>query len=193
MSDFNPYAAPETDELRGSIAAASDVAGPWRKGRVLVMAKTGELPPRCVACNAPAIGRPLKRSLTWHPAWWYLLLLINLLVYLVVALIIRKTAVIRVGLCDRHRGRRRMWIALAWSLVLLAIVVPVVMSSAGWNEPLMFVGLIPPLLLAAALIGIFGARVVYAKRIDDHHAWIGGVCPAYLAALPSWESGSSPG
>lgn len=193
MSDFNPYAAPETDELRGSIAAASDVAGPWRQGRVLVMAKTGELPPRCVCCNAPATGRPLKRTLTWHPAWWYLLLLFNLLVYLVVALIIRRTAIIRVGLCDRHRGRRRMWIALAWSLVLLAIALPMIASATGSTDPFVFFGLTPLLLLVAALIGIFGARVVYAKRIDDHHAWIGGVSPAYLAELPSWEGAASPG
>ena len=183
MAEHNPYAAPQDDAPRGGPTAETG-DGVWREGKLLVMDKRAELPPRCILCNAPATGKPLRRKLTWHAPAWYLLVLFNLLFYAIAAMLVRKTATIHVGLCDRHRGRRRMWIAIAWTTAIAAIALP--FALIPWGDDAVFgaAGAAGLMLIAAALTGLYGARVVYAKKIDDVHAWVAGACPAYLAELP---------
>lgn len=191
MSDINPYAAPETDVAIGAVVAVPDEGeGLWRDGGLLVMDKTASLPERCVVCNAPASGRPLRRRLAWHAPGWYLLVLFNLLVYAIAALVVRKKADIRVGLCEAHRARRRTWMAVAWLLTLAAVILPFLLAIISADAGLVGMLLILPLILIAGLIGILGTRVVYARRIDSTFAWIGGVSPEFLAALPEWTGPS---
>lgn len=187
MSDFNPYAAPDAE----APPSRSPDDGPqdadlWRDGGVLVATKGAAFPARCVACDAPATGRPLRRKLSWHAPWWYLLVLMSPLVYIVVALIVRHTATFDVGICDRHRFRRRMWIAVAWSLVPLAIALPFVLSGFGDVGAVAAAVLLPLLLIVAGLIGIYGARVIHPERIDARFARIRGACPGFLDGLPEW-------
>lgn len=96
-------------------------AGLWRDKRAVVLGARAELPDRCVKCNAPGEGRRLKRNLYWHPPAWYLLILVNLLVYAVAALAVRKRATIEVGLCEAHRIRRWMHIGIAWGFVISSV------------------------------------------------------------------------
>jgi hypothetical protein len=83
---------------RLSEGAAPSGVGIWRQGRRLVTRSETPFPDRCVKCNAPANGFRLKRVLYWsHPAY-LLLLLCNLLILLIVYLIVRKKAVLHIGL-----------------------------------------------------------------------------------------------
>lgn len=186
MSDFNPYAAPTADVgERPAISPTGE--GLWQSGRVLVMEKTAVLPDVCVVCNAPADGFSLRRRLAWHSPWWYFTIFLGVLIYIIVALIVQRRADIRVGLCMTHRQRRRTWLTVAWMIVALAVALPFVL---GWLDPdaiaFGFLAL-PLLLLAAALVGLYGARVVYPKRIDAEYAMLGGVSPAFLMTLPEWQ------
>ena len=190
MADHNPYAPPEADRRDASRWGGrweDSGAGLWQDRGLLVVDNGAGLPPRCVVCNAPASGAPLPRTLSWHPAGWYLLVLFNVLVYAIVAMIVRKTATIHVGLCDRHRARRRLWIAIAWALFAIAFALPACLMPFG--DGAVFVGgmLLPPLLIAAGLCGILGARVVHAKKIDGERAWVAGACSDFLAELPQWD------
>jgi hypothetical protein len=100
----NRYAQPEAvlEDRTGNDAEM------WREGKVLVMRKGGDLPHRCIECNEPSAA-PLRRyKLSWHSPWLYLLLLLALLLYAIVAAIVRKTAVVHVGLCELHQ-RRVVW------------------------------------------------------------------------------------
>lgn len=187
MTEFNPYASPSAAPFAGS---AVGTGGPWRSGRLLVMEKTAPLPDACVTCNAPAGGFTLRRRLAWHSPWLYLLLLGNLLIYIIVAMIVQRRADIRIGLCTEHRGRRRTWIVVAWSLAAVAIALPIVLAVLTPDTAIIGIAALPLLLLVAALVGLYGGRVVSAKRIDDHHVWIGGVSPALLATLPEWRGAS---
>lgn len=45
------------------------------------------------------------------------------------------------------------------------------------------------LLLACALIGTYGSRMVWADLISDRHVWVGGVCEPFLQQLPPWTGG----
>src|SRR5436309_2493776 len=72
----------------------------WRSGPLLVMSQGARLPDRCVKCNAPANGQRLTRKLYWHSPYLYLLILLNLLIYALVAIFVRKKARVEIGLCD---------------------------------------------------------------------------------------------
>ena len=191
MSAFNPYAPPAADTLDSGRqwGESDDRGGLWRERFLLVMDKTATLPvDRCIVCDAPATGPPLRRKLSWHSPWWYLIVLVNLLFYAIAAMIVRKTVAVRVGLCDLHRTRRRRWIALAWSLILVALgLLGLVFSNPVTDftmAALMALALLS--LFAGGVVGIYGPRVVTAKQIDDRYAWIGGVSSQLLDTLPDW-------
>lgn len=56
------------------------------------------------------------------------------------------------------------------------------LGQTGWTLIL----LSPCLILAGALTGIFGCRVVYAKRIEGQYVWLKGVSPEFLSEFPEW-------
>jgi peptidoglycan/LPS O-acetylase OafA/YrhL len=154
------------------------------------MDKTATLPvDRCIVCHEPATGRPLRRKLSWHSPWWYLLVLFNLLVYAIAAMIVRRKIDLRVGLCDLHRTRRRRSIALAWTLIVVAFfLLGYVALNPVTDAPmaaLMALALLS--LLVGGLVAVYGPRVVTAKQIDDRYAWIGGVSSKLLDTLPDWS------
>ena len=197
MSDFNPYAPPaDISDSGGSGGSgrrwggADDGGGLWRERSLLVMDKTATLPvDRCIVCDAPATGRPLRRKLFWHSPWWYLLVLFNLVVYAIAAMIVRRKVDLRVGLCDTHRSRRRWWIARAWSLILGAIGLLAIGLTTRLTDgtAASLIGLAVLGFLAGGIIGIYGVRIVTAKQIDDRYAWIGGVSSKLLDTLPDWS------
>jgi hypothetical protein len=162
-------------------------AGLWRKGNVLVMHKNARLPDRCVKSNVPT-QRRLKRSLYWHHPLIYLTILISILVYVILALVLRKTATIYIGLSDEWFGRRRRAILIGWTLVLAGIVMFCVgvggvdqSNSFGW-----LIALAPLVFLFGAIYGLLAARMVVAQRISDDYVWLKGVHPTFLEDLPVW-------
>lgn len=156
--------------------------GLWQQGNQLVMARDATLPHRCVKCNVATTGPQLKRSLSWHHSAYYLLLLIALLIYVIVAVIVSQRARIEIGLCPRHRRLRQLFLGLAWTGSLLGIA-GIIYGFAN-ESALGLVGLL--VLLGGIIAGNFGARMVYASRIDGHHIWLKGVSREYLSGLPEW-------
>ncbi|MGE5191571.1 MAG: hypothetical protein ACM3U2_03660 [Deltaproteobacteria bacterium] len=161
--------------------------GVWRDGNRLVMTKDAQLPFVCVKTNRPADAW-LLRKLYWHNAWIYLLILISIWAYVIVALIVRQSAKINVGLCRDQIIRRRWTIAGAW----LAVVGGVVMifvgvansqpGNAAWVASV--AGLI--LVLAGAIAGATLARIVAPTRITKQYVWMKGIHPEFLASLPDF-------
>lgn len=91
----------------------SPKTGIWRDGNQLVMTREAELPYVCIKTNQPA-DVWLPRSVSWYPRWTLVLLPLGLLVFVLVAGLLRKRAVIRVGLCESRRVARLGTIGLAW-------------------------------------------------------------------------------
>jgi hypothetical protein len=204
VDDFNPYAAPEVGVSRSPLANVADEGrGVWRDGNILVMAKVARLPSRCVKCNEPTTNR-LKRSLAWHPGWVYLLILVSPLIFIIVALIIRKTAKIEIPLCDEHRANRSRNILIAWLTALSGIALcftPAFLNAQALsNGPLpgilIFLGVI--LLFFGLIFGAIISQFVVPQKIDDTHVWLKKVSPLYLAELPllpgseGWEMEGKP-
>ena len=159
----------------------------YHHGRFLVMHKQAALPDRCLKSNVPTQDR-LKRSLYWHHPLVYLVLLINIIVYAIVATIVRKTAVLHIPLAQKYKRLRRRNMLIAWLLVFAGIACLVFGAalSSPQNSGIALFILCPVLIITGALWGIFGCRVVYAKKIDDHFIWLGGVCDEFREQFPAW-------
>jgi hypothetical protein len=161
--------------------------GLWRRKKELVVLQDAPFPSRCVKCNDPVDERRLKRQLYWHhPALYLLIFFPGLLIYLIIAICVRKRANLFVGLCDRHRARRNWSMAISWLVILGSI--GCFFLAAQFNgdaAALLIIGGIFGILIAA-VVGVFMSRVVYAKRIDGTHAYVGGASPAFLETLPEW-------
>lgn len=179
------------EPLRGGIGGG-DYGGLWQDGKSLVMEKGTELPDRCVKSNQPT-DRRLKRSLSWHPpALIVLFLFTGPLIYIIVALCVRKTARVQIGLSDEWFEKRTRATILGWGSFLLGVLL-VVLGIAFLDKNDGTGGL---MILAGILIGLFGSviglmnsRMVFPKKITKTHVWLNGVSPEYLTALPEWEGG----
>lgn len=185
----NPYAVTLNSPygMQSNIDVRNEI---YQAAGVLIMHKNAVLPNRCVKSNEPTEER-LKRSLYWHHPGFYLLILFNLVIYAIVALIIRKSAVIQVPLSQPFKRRRIRNMLIAWSSVLLAIgclVVGLAIVDSRAQQPIgvVFIILFPVLLLFGALFGLYGCRVVYAKKIDEHFVWLGGVSKDFQQSFPAW-------
>ena len=155
----------------------------WQSKSVLVMTKQAPLPDRCVKCNAPTHHR-LKRNLSWHHPALYILIVGGFLFYLLLALLLRKTATISVGLCETHSASRKRDIFITWMLVLLSLG-SFYFAVAADEMNLLLVGVI--LFLGAVIYGIIKARVVAPQKIDDQYVWLTGVNANYLKQFPEWH------
>ncbi len=179
MAAYPPPVPPEPMSTAFAPAPPPDLG--HRVGRILIVPRKAALPFRCIKCGGPAEGKPLKRVLYWHSPLIYLTILAGLLIYVVLALVLRQTAAYHVGLCRAHRARRRWGILLGWlsvpaGLGMAALAIDQEDPVLGVAAFVVFVGLI----IAGALI----ARVIWPSRIDERFAWIKGAGEGYLSAFP---------
>ena len=188
MDDLNPY-APSRASLGASerVSTGARDAGNaiWRDGDVLIALIGAEMPRRCVKCNGPADQPTKVRKVYWHHPGLYLLLLFNVIIYAVVAAVVRKKATVNAGLCIEHKKRRRLALTFGWAGALGGIVLLFsgVGSSPGVWESLAGVLLI----LGSSMAGRIFARIVYARKIDKTHIYLKGCGTAFLDSLPPFS------
>ncbi len=171
-SEPNPYAPPSEHadaDVRG------ELRGYWRQGTYLMVTGDGaSLPDRCVRCNQPAQGRRVRHTAHWHPSWVYLTLALTPLLYLVIALLLRHSVELELGLCRKHQRAR----TAGRTLLLAALVVPFALIAAD----LIVVGTL--VFAGGLMLGLSQSRVVRAVRIDSHRARL-KVSDAFLRSIPA--------
>jgi hypothetical protein len=180
MDKHNPY-APSAASLAGAAVHCAESGGAWRDGAVLVVTREASLPPRCVKCNEPAEEPTKTRKVYWHNPWLYLLILLNLIIYAVVAAIVRKKALVAPGLCAAHKKRRRIGIGIAWALLIAGVALLMVGVKSGGPGSIAG-GLL--LILTAALVSTSVTRILRPKRIDAEYIRLKGCGPAFLDSMP---------
>ncbi len=159
-----------------------------RKGPTLIIPvpaprQAAILPPLCVKCGAPADGKPVEKTFYWHHPALFLLILAGLLIYAIVALVVRKSIRVRVPLCALHAQRRSTAITLAWVLPVIgvadAFILPGFGVDGGW------VGMTTLLLLLAGLI-IWAviSNPIRVKSIDQYCGVFSGFCETFLQQFP---------
>jgi hypothetical protein len=180
-ASHNPY-APSRASLAGGSGQPSDRV--WRENKVVVMARDGDLPDRCVKCNDPADEPTRTQKVYWHHPGYYVLLLINVILYVVVALIARKSVAVNPGLCVRHKQRRTRGIWIGWGGLVAGLVA--MFAAVENNTP--GLGLLFLLTMFGLIItGLVMSRTVYAKRIDDRYVLLKGCGEPFLADLPEFR------
>ena len=155
--------------------------GIWRENSTLVMSKDALLPDHCVKCDAPANGFRLKRRLSWHHPALYLVILMAWLIYLILAMVLRKHATVYIGLCQEHHQKRRNFLIIGWAGLAAGLLITVL----GFDMNYPGVGLFGILLFLISIVWlVLIARVVTVKKIDDHFVWLNGIDQNYLARFP---------
>ena len=158
------------------------LGGVWREQSTLVMTKDATLPDNCVKCDAPANGFRLKRTFSWHHPALYVLILIAWLIYLIIALAVRKQATVYLGLCQEHYQRRRNFLIVGWVALAAGILLTILAFSSDYPA----FGLFGILIFLISVIWLaFVARVVNVKKIDDRFVWLTGLNENFLARFPS--------
>jgi len=156
----------------------------WRKGRQAVIPVGRDLPCRCIKCNAHVDGVVKQRKVYWHHPGVYGLILINLILYAIVALIVRKTVKIRPALCELHARKRRNGLLLCWGLLFAGLGS---LAAGAMHDGNTLFGWLGGVLIFAAIVNSFLQRLVVARKIDDQYAYLAGCSEAYLASLPAFE------
>jgi len=166
--------------------APQPAGGLWRSGKVLVAAREATFPDRCVKCNVPVQGWRLKRNLYWYPPYVIVLVLLSWLIGLIVAMIVRKSARVEIGLCELHRVRRVRGMVIGTVVLISGFVLLIVGFSMdkGWLALVGFVALI------SGIVVLVKTAPISVKKIDDKFVWINGVCRPFLEMLPEWRQGA---
>ncbi len=180
MVEANPYAAPRADVNAGLLG---NLPGAFRReGPYLVTGTEVTLPPRCVKCNAPVEGALKRKRYYWHHPAIFLVIVLNLLLYAVVAIIVRKSAIVTFGLCPAHK-RKRTGAILGGVLGIFASI-GIMTFGIGQQQPILaLVGLVG--IVASIVVAAVMGRALLPTRIDKVSAQFKGCGEAFLASLPS--------
>jgi hypothetical protein len=187
MDDRNPYApSPASLAARPLLpeGSRSDGVTAWRDQKILVMIPNTALPPRCVKCNAPAHEPTKLRKVYWHHPAIYLLILLNIIIYGIVAAIVRKRARVAAGLCAMHKKRRSLVVKLAWSGCFSGIALLMYGFRDTTSNGGVFAAAGMIAVLGSILAGIIGTRSVYAQKIEKSLLWLKGCGGEFLDSLP---------
>jgi hypothetical protein len=140
------------------------------------------LPSMCVRCGAAADGKPVKKWFAWHNPFLYVLL-ISPVIYVIVALIVRKRMKISVPLCAQHAQRRSLAVTLAWVLPLIGIadafVLPRFSVDSGLVTTITFI-----LILAGLVIWAVVANPIKPTFIGASRGEFIGFCATFLQQFP---------
>jgi len=155
----------------------------FRRGKLLVVPRDTTLPSWCVLCDKRAADATKKTEFSWHNPWIYVLLL-SPLIYVVVALIVRKTMKFQVPLCSEHR-RRRSRLSWAGGLCFLAAVPVAVALGYALGEEWMAVPILTGLgmALGGLIVVARGSATIAATHIDQHRGLFRGASEAFLKRL----------
>jgi hypothetical protein len=142
------------------------------------------LPPPCVRCGAPADGKPVEKTFSWHHPAVYLAILAGLLIYVVLAVVIRKSIKVRVPLCARHAQRRSLAVTLAWVLPLAGIADAIILSQFDSVNGGIVALITIALVLAGLIIWAVAGNPIRPSFIDQNRGEFTGFCDVYLQQFP---------
>jgi hypothetical protein len=177
---FNPYAPPSDLPAPGA-PGGFEGYGVWQEnGQVALYANSGRLPNRCAVCNGHAQHR-ISKTFYWHEPWLYLLILAGWLVYAIVAMIVRKSATVEYWLCDEHRKRRTLGLALVWGGFAAGFIGMLVAAGASSGAVAVVFAVV---MLVLPIVGGIMAKMVSPARITDVEVRL-KAGEAFVASLPA--------
>ena len=142
------------------------------------------LPNLCVKCAQPATVMKNK-TYAWVPQWVAFLFVLGALPYLIVAMIIRKSIKLQVGMCAEHQKTQRTRKIIGIVLLLLVVPFIAVMVQFGDNGAIAGVFLGLAMFLTGLFYLVFGMNCYLRPLfIDKSYAKFRGPCDEFLRQLP---------
>jgi hypothetical protein len=180
----NPYAPSRASIEGAAVQPGRDGAGAavWRDGDELVTLPGASMPDRCVKCNEPANAPTRARKVFWHHPAIYLILFLNVIIYAIVAMVVRKKAIVNPGLCAEHKTRRQRAITFGWAGFLGGLVLVYLGAASSFGFWGMVGGVV--VMLGSIAGGIIFGRIVYARAIDKSYVRLKGCGESFLNSLP---------
>ena len=187
--EYNPYRTPESNQFNPYTPPTNKVSQDtlstpyWAEGKYLVMPiKQVELPHRCVRCNA-YVTEPIKtRTAYWHTPALYLLILLSWLVYVIVALIVRKKVLVKPGLCEEHLKRYNTWLYASWGVFFVSFITLMINATGPDSSELFGLSLLG--ILVGILMVAINARVLTIHKIVGDRVYFKKCGQAFLNSLP---------
>lgn len=187
MELSNPYAPPESE-----LEAFIDPEKVWRDEKLILMRKGADMPARCILCNESTDpGKP--RRIMYLNIWLQIAMLALFMAFnifalipiLIVSMIFRKTAKVRIPVCEKHR-RKRLWITLATlSLLAAAIALGVVAARvSAFEGPIFWIA--AAIFVGAFVLAIVRGQLLRAKKIDKETVILKGAKKPFLDSLPQY-------
>ena len=125
-----------------------------------------------------------QRTFRWHHPAYYFFILVNILLYAIVAMAVQKQAKVTVGLCIAHRQRRFRTLLACWLTFLSGIVL--IIASAAYNIDFL---IIPGVILIPVgfICAIIFSRLLTPAGIDKSQVRLKGCGKAFLESLPTFQ------
>jgi hypothetical protein len=129
----------------------------------------------------------VERTYYWHNPALYLLILAGLLIYAVVAVVVRKGMKVRVSLCLQHAQRRSIWVTLAWVLPVVGIADAFILPQLNVDGGV--VALIAVILILTGLViwAVVG-NPIRPKSIDQYRGIFTGFGENFLQQFQEQET-----
>jgi hypothetical protein len=160
------------------------VHGVWREGDRMVVSAGAELPDRCVKTDLPADGQWADIRLRWHHPALFLLLILGIVVYFIMAYYMSTSVIVRVGITESVLSTGR-WTRNFVSTLVLGGGVLCVAGVVAHDPALLWTAGV--LLVLAIPVFLLRPKIIWATRMERGYVWIAGVHPDYLARLPQWK------
>jgi hypothetical protein len=164
----------------GSTATAGDALAAHRIGSEIVIGAGGTLPPRCIKCNAPAEGAPIRHTFVDSDVGGAPGGLLSAARHFGS----RRTGWVYISLCRIHRRRRRRVRQVSAALLLAALAIGIYAGVASRQPPRLLVE-------TAVTVGLAAPVVFVVFQPYDLKARVGptiritGAGTAFLDSLPA--------
>jgi len=149
------------------------------------------LPEVCMKCGAPATVFKDK-NFAWHPRWVFVLIMVHLLVYAIVAVIMTRKRRVRVPLCERHKnhwlGRQVVLLGSLLVLLLTGVGGFAVLADEGPGRRgndlggLLCLGVMIGFVLWLVLVAVLQSTAIRPQEITDRSITLKGVAEEFVRA-----------
>jgi hypothetical protein len=145
----------------------------------------------CMRCGSTATLEKAKRFV-WVPPWVTITIIVCAPLWLVLTLVMMRSAIVYVPLCHRHRNYWLTRTVAGVAFILVVIGFAEFIASRSFNPdpfnvlgrrvdpgPALAIGIIS----LAALFGIMRGRAIRPVEITDHYISLNGVSEEFIAVL----------
>jgi hypothetical protein len=164
--------------------ASAPVLGASRSGKKLIIPRGSSLPAQCIKCGSAAQA-PWRKTFYWHAPWLYILIFFpGLLIYAIVALIVRKKMELNVPLCDQHHSDRKRY-SLIGALMLIGFAPVGLVLGGAFNVDAGWASLVALGMFLVGVVFYSKAQFLRPSKIDEAGGEFIGANDSFLNALSS--------